>query len=278
MYPIIVFCLIFALHRHPYQTEILPYYNIEEEYIMNDSNKIFHSNIMSDEFDHEPPIASISGGGGGGKHPPSFFTHVFQFDGKTKNELSNIIQYAVLAIIPIIVVNKGIARIIPDFDETKDSYIIALEVVSQLILTLLGMFFTHRVITYIPTYSNIQYPSDVSIIYIVLVLLTILLGMQTNMGNKVNVLSIRFMEAVDEMINGKKVQQQQQHAPPMYISQPIVGTHQPYPPPPPQYAEPPSYAHHQQPQQSTYIDSLPNDMVYNTTEEPTDELEPFSFH
>ena len=34
----------------------------------------------------------------------SFFEHVFQFDEAHKNEFTNMIQYAVLAIVPIIIV------------------------------------------------------------------------------------------------------------------------------------------------------------------------------
>ena len=35
-----------------------------------------------------------------------FVSHLFRFDNETKHELSNIIQYTVLAIIPIVVLNK----------------------------------------------------------------------------------------------------------------------------------------------------------------------------
>jgi hypothetical protein len=37
----------------------------------------------------------------------SFFKHVFNFDDDSKGEILNIIQYALLAIIPIILLNKS---------------------------------------------------------------------------------------------------------------------------------------------------------------------------
>ena len=66
-----------------------------------------------------------------------FFNHVFKFDDSTKKELLNIIQYAILSIIPIAVLNKSVQKIIPDADEEKGSIEILVEVLIQLIV----MFF-----------------------------------------------------------------------------------------------------------------------------------------
>ena len=37
---------------------------------------------------------------------PGFFKHVFNFDEDSKSEMTNIVQYAGLAIIPIVIMNK----------------------------------------------------------------------------------------------------------------------------------------------------------------------------
>ena len=37
---------------------------------------------------------------------PSFFKHVFNFNDDSKSEMMNIIQYAVLALIPVVLMNK----------------------------------------------------------------------------------------------------------------------------------------------------------------------------
>ena len=38
----------------------------------------------------------------------SFFKHVFNFDDDSKSDILNIIQYALIAIIPIVILNKSI--------------------------------------------------------------------------------------------------------------------------------------------------------------------------
>ena len=39
-----------------------------------------------------------------------FFKHVFNFDDDSKSEILNIIQYALIAIIPVVVLNKTIGN------------------------------------------------------------------------------------------------------------------------------------------------------------------------
>ena len=53
---------------------------------------------------------------------PTFINHMFRFDDETKHELSNIIQYVVLAIIPIVTLNKLMKKYIPDADDDKGSF------------------------------------------------------------------------------------------------------------------------------------------------------------
>ena len=57
-----------------------------------------------------------------------FFNHVFNFNDDSKDEMMNIVQYAVLAIIPVIILNKATQRIIPEADEEKGTPEIAIEV------------------------------------------------------------------------------------------------------------------------------------------------------
>ena len=49
----------------------------------------------------------------------SFFKHVTRFDSETKSELSNLLQYLVIIIIPIYILNRFINGVIPDFNEKK---------------------------------------------------------------------------------------------------------------------------------------------------------------
>ena len=124
---------------------------------------------------------------------PGFFKHVFNFDSESKSEMLNIIQYALLALIPIIILNKLMQKYIPEADEEKGSLEISAEVLLQIIIIVLGIFFIDRLVTYVPTYSGMNYLSF-SITQIIIATLLILLSLQTKLGEKVSLLFDRVME------------------------------------------------------------------------------------
>ena len=68
-----------------------------------------------------------------------FIQHVFNFDEDSKHEMTNIIQYSILAIIPIIILNKSIQRFVPEADEDKGTPEILAEVVFQVMVMFLGI-------------------------------------------------------------------------------------------------------------------------------------------
>ena len=124
---------------------------------------------------------------------PGFIKHVFNFDSDSKAEMLNIIQYAILALIPIIILNKLMQKYIPEADEEKGSLEISAEVLLQVIIIVLGIFFVDRLVTYVPTYSGIKY-LEFSVTTIVLATLLILLSLQTKLGEKISILFDRVME------------------------------------------------------------------------------------
>ena len=124
---------------------------------------------------------------------PGFFKHVFNFDSDSKAEMLNIIQYAILALIPIIILNKLMQKYIPEADEEKGSLEISAEVLLQIIIIVLGIFFVDRLVTYVPTYSGIKY-LDFSVTTVVIATLLILLSLQTKLGEKISLLFDRVME------------------------------------------------------------------------------------
>lgn len=136
--------------------------------------------------------------GGESKSTKSFIKHVFNFEEEGKAEFLNVIQYALLAIIPIIILNKTMQKFVPEADEQKGSFEILAEVIAQVVLLFVGMIFINRIITYVPTYSGIKYP-DHSIVFIVIASLMILLSLQTKLGDKVSIL----VERVSELWEGK---------------------------------------------------------------------------
>lgn len=160
-----------------------------------------------------------------------FFGHVFNFDDDTKNQLFNVLQYSLLSIIPIVVLNKFVHRFIPEADDTKSNVELLAEIVAQVSLLFVGMFFIHRVITYIPTYSKVCYES-LNLVNIVLGFLVIVLSLQTKLGEKVMIITDR----VGVMLGGQPAQeqkqQQQQQGGNVKVTQPIsvnqqVPQHQP---------------------------------------------------
>ena len=100
----------------------------------------------------------------------NFFKHVFNFDDDSKSEILNIIQYALIAIIPVVILNKTIGKYVPDSDDKKGSLEISAELIIQIIVMFLGLFIINRIIVYIPTYSGFKYP-DFHIVYIILAIL-----------------------------------------------------------------------------------------------------------
>lgn len=124
---------------------------------------------------------------------PGFFKHVFNFDEESKAEILNIVQYAVLALIPIILLNKLMQRFVPEADDEKKSIELVAEVLAQVIFMFLGIFFIHRILTYIPTYSGEKYPNW-NIIGPIIPMLVIITSLQTKLGEKISILFDRLME------------------------------------------------------------------------------------
>ena len=128
----------------------------------------------------------------------SFFKHVFNFDDDSKSTILNLLQYSLLAIIPIVILNKSMQQYIPEADDKKSSLEITAEVLIQIIVMFIGLFLVNRIITYIPTYSGSKYP-EIHIICIVLAVLMITLSLQTKLGEKVSIL----VDRISELWNGK---------------------------------------------------------------------------
>jgi hypothetical protein len=143
-----------------------------------------------------------------------FFKHVFNFDDESKVDILNIMQYAVLAIIPLVIFNKTLQKMIPEADDEKHSIELSMEVVAQVIIVFLGILLIHRIITFIPTYSGSKY-EDFNVTHIILSVLLILLSLQTKLGEKISILADRVADFWAGKQNNKKnkkksTQQQQQ--------------------------------------------------------------------
>jgi hypothetical protein len=129
----------------------------------------------------------------------SFFKHIFNFDDDSKSELLNTLQYILIAIIPIVILNKTIGKYIPEADSNKGSIEIVAEILIQIIVTFFGFLLINRFITFFPTFSKTNYP-NYHVIYNILSVLMITLSLQTKLGEKVSIL----VDRISELWNGKK--------------------------------------------------------------------------
>ena len=154
--------------------------------------------------------------------PSGFFNHVFNFNDESKEEIMNIVQYAVLAILPVIILNKATQRLIPEADDEKGTPEIAIEVVLQTVSMFLGIMIIHRIITYIPTHSGVKY-SPLSVTSNILAVLVIILSLQTKLGEKVSILVDRAMDAWDGGDERSKFKKRPSN---VKISQPILQNQQ----------------------------------------------------
>jgi len=148
---------------------------------------------------------------------PGFFKHVFNFDEQSKAEMLNIVQYAVLALIPVVILNKLMQRFVPEADDDKGSVEITAEVLAQIIAMFLVMLIIHRIITFVPTYSGEKY-ADFSVTNIILAMLVIILSLQTKLGEKVSILVDRLVELWEGPKDTKKGKKGQGN---VKVSQPI---------------------------------------------------------
>lgn len=135
----------------------------------------------------------MEGGASSFNTKPTFFSHVFSTTEESKAEVVNVLQYILLAIVPIVALNKLIQRFVPEADLDKSSLELLIEIMLQLAVIFCGIIVIHRIITYIPTYSGFRYEA-LSLTNAILPFLVIILSIQSKLGLKVNILYDRLLE------------------------------------------------------------------------------------
>ena len=151
---------------------------------------------------------------------PGFFKHVFNFDDESKSEILNIIQYSLIAILPVVILNKAMQRYVPEADDEKGSIELLAEIIIQIVVMFLGILLTNRIITFIPTYSGTKYP-DFSVTYIILAVLVITLSLQTKLGEKVSILVDRVIDLWEGKKDNKKKKKGSSSSGNVKVTQPI---------------------------------------------------------
>ena len=133
----------------------------------------------------------------------SILSHIFSTTEEGKAEILNVIQYSLMAVIPVVLLNKSIQRFIPEADPEKSSLELLAEIFIQLVVMFCGIIIIHRIITYIPTYSGFKYES-LTLTNVIIAFLIIVLSIQTKLGMKVNELWDRLVELWNGPDDSKK--------------------------------------------------------------------------
>jgi hypothetical protein len=113
-------------------------------------------------------------------------------------------------------------KYVPEADEKKGSVEVLAEVLIQIIVMFIGLLIIHRIITYVPTYSGMEYP-EFNIIFIILAILMITLSLQTKLGEKVSILVDRLTELWEGKSNDKGKNGKSKGNANVKVSQPISG-------------------------------------------------------
>ena len=158
----------------------------------------------------------------------SFIKHVFYFNDKSKADLLTLTQYSLNSIVPIVLLNKLIAKFVPEADDQKGSLEISAEILLQVFVMMFGLYMINRFITYFPTYSGVEY-ANINVIYIVLAALMITISLQTRLGEKTNILVERITELWEgaPAKNNKNKKNNKNNNNNVKVTQPISGQGQP---------------------------------------------------
>ena len=131
----------------------------------------------------------------GGDGSKSFFSYMFSLNPNEKNDLLNMFQYSILAIIPIILILKLMKTYFPNENDKKASIEILIELVLQLFIIFASFWFINKLIAFIPTYSATPYP-HFNIMQLIIPITFILFSMNSSISEKANILLNRTLVVV----------------------------------------------------------------------------------
>ena len=155
----------------------------------------------------------------------TFIKHMTELNAGDKATVMNMVQYALLAIVPIVIVLKVIKMFVPEEDEEKGSMEILAESLGQIVAIVLSVWVINRIIVFIPTYSGVDYkPMDHT--SFLLGFLIVLMTMQTKLGEKINILIERLM-ALWNGDSSLKKEDGKKGGNVVRVTQPISGGHIP---------------------------------------------------
>tara|TARA_X000000950_G_scaffold256095_1_gene321292 strand:+ start:868 stop:1647 length:780 start_codon:yes stop_codon:yes gene_type:complete len=141
-------------------------------------------------------IEDVSDTVGGGVEKIGLLKHVFKFDDKTKNLLLNTIQYLVILVIPLKLINDVLEYLFENQNYTnRNNFVILAECLLEIILTIIVIFIIHRFITYMPTYSGTPI-SNINLIHIAILVAFYKIHNNERFKLKINYVINKFNEEI----------------------------------------------------------------------------------
>ena len=148
---------------------------------------------------------------------------IFKFDDETKTTLMNIIQYVLVAFIPLVALQMASEKIFPKHHDEKGNVELIMEILGQSVFIIVGIFLIHRIVMVIPTFSGVAM-GDINLFTIVIVFMLCAIIFPGNIQIKSQTLSDRLTDAwegkSDETAKNKKKPHKQSI---VSVSQPISG-------------------------------------------------------
>jgi hypothetical protein len=108
-------------------------------------------------------------------------------------------QYIIISLIPIVLILKFVKEYIPEDDDKKDNLELIMEILLQLGVLFIAIFFIDKITRYFPTYSKVPYSKFNEVSFIIPTLL-LMFTMQTKLGAKINIIYNRVLQ----LWNGSK--------------------------------------------------------------------------
>ena len=146
---------------------------------------------MNDTFDADMDASPNQIGGG--FEQASFMSYMTSFSSKEQSQLLNLLQYGGLSIIPILTLLKIMKIYLPNEpSQLKPTTELIIEVVLQLTIIIVAFFFIHKLVVYLPTYSQEGYDSY-SLMSGILPLFFLMFTLDTKISEKLNTLFDRLL-------------------------------------------------------------------------------------
>ncbi len=125
----------------------------------------------------------------------SFFEYITTFSNNEKAQVLNMLQYGGLAVLPLLILLKVMKMYVPEEDPLKGTPELSIEVLLQLGFILVAFFFIHKLVLYLPTYSNVDY-EHLNLLSVILPVFFLMFALDTGIGSKLNILFDRLLLTV----------------------------------------------------------------------------------